>query len=58
MDDEWSPALRGRNGSSWPVFTAEPVDGTKFCEWVNVAASDIVAAQGIRLPLTGIKPPS
>jgi hypothetical protein len=40
------------------VFTAKQVGGTKFYEWVNVATGDVVSADGIRSPLTGIKPPS
>ena len=36
----------------------EQVDGTKLYEWVNAATCDVVYADGIRSPLTGIKPPS
>lgn len=50
--------LRWCNGSKWQIFTAEQVGDTASYEWVNEATGDVVSADGIRSPLTGIKQPS
>ena len=50
--------LRWCNGSKWQIFTAEQVGDTSAYEWVNQATGDVVSANGIRSPLTGISPPS
>jgi hypothetical protein len=50
--------LRWCNGSQWQVFVAQQVGSTSSYEWVNQATSDVVSANGIRSPLTGIAPPS
>jgi hypothetical protein len=49
--------LRVCNGSAWQVFTAKQVSGNLY-EWVNQATGDVVSADGIRSPLTGVPPPS
>ncbi len=50
--------LKACNGSQWQIFTAQQVSDTSSYEWVNQATGDVVSANGIRSPLTGIAPPS
>jgi len=45
------------NGSTWQTFVAKSVGDSVF-EWVNQATGDVVSANGIRSPLTGVAPPS